>query len=267
MFDWDAKSTYLLEPPLFEGFKVELPKISDVKGGRALGIYGNKLTTDHISPVAPIRKGTLAGDWLVAAGSTDLSSFGSRRTNHEVMVRGAFANPRIKNLLAPGTEGGVTIHQPSGDKMTIYEASMRYQKDGIPLFVFGGEEYGTGSSRDWAAKGTQMLGVKCVVARGYERIHRSNLVGMGVLPCQFKGNDSVQSLKIDGTETFDPHRRRRRQREAAAGPDARDPPQGWLQAERHRDAARGFADRSRILEARRHSALRPARTDGSVITK
>jgi aconitate hydratase len=203
LFDWDAKSTYLLEPPLFEGFKRELPKISDVKGGRALGIYGNKLTTDHISPVAPIRKGTLAGDWLIAAGSQDLSSFGSRRTNHEVMVRGAFANPRIKNLLAAGTEGGVTIHQPSGDKMTIYEASMRYQKDGIPLFVFGGEEYGTGSSRDWAAKGTQMLGVKVVVARGYERIHRSNLVGMGVLPCQFKGADSVQSLKIDGSETFD----------------------------------------------------------------
>ncbi|MDB5810881.1 MAG: acnA [Betaproteobacteria bacterium] len=203
LFDWDAKSTYLLEPPLFEGFKVALPKVSDVEGGRALGIYGNKLTTDHISPVAPIRKGTLAGDWLVAAGSTDLSSFGSRRTNHEVMVRGAFANPRIKNLLAAGTEGGVTIHQPSGDKMTIYEASMRYQKDSVPLFVFGGEEYGTGSSRDWAAKGTQMLGVKVVVARGYERIHRSNLVGMGVLPCQFKGSDSVQSLKIDGTETFD----------------------------------------------------------------
>ena len=119
------------------------------------------------------------------------------------MVRGAFANPRIKNLLAPGTEGGVTIHQPSGDKMTIYEASMRYQNDGIPLFVFGGEEYGTGSSRDWAAKGTQMLGVKVVVARGYERIHRSNLVGMGVLPCQFKGSDSVQTLNIDGSETFD----------------------------------------------------------------
>src|SRR4051812_23453697 len=203
LFQWDDKSTYLLEPPLFEGFKRELPKVDDVKGGRALGIYGNKLTTDHISPVAPIRKGTLAGDWLVAAGSTDLSSFGSRRTNHEVMVRGAFANPRIKNLLAPGTEGGVTIHQPSGDKMTIFDAAMRYQKDGVPLFVFGGEEYGTGSSRDWAAKGTQMLGVKVVVARGYERIHRSNLVGMGVLPCQFKGGDSVQSLKIDGTETFD----------------------------------------------------------------
>jgi aconitate hydratase len=203
LFQWDSKSTYLLEPPLFEGFKRELPKVSDVKAGRALGIYGDSLTTDHISPVAPIRKGTLAGDWLVAAGSKDLSSFGSRRTNHEVMVRGAFANPRIKNLLAPGTEGGVTIHQPSGDKMTIYEASMRYQKDGVPLFVFGGEEYGTGSSRDWAAKGTQMLGVKVVVARGYERIHRSNLVGMGVLPCQFKGSDSVQSLGIDGSETFD----------------------------------------------------------------
>jgi len=203
LFPWDAKSTYLLEPPLFEGFKKELPKVSDVKGGRALGIYGNKLTTDHISPVAPIRKGTLAGDWLVAAGSTDLSSFGSRRTNHEVMVRGAFANPRIKNLLVPGSEGSVTLHQPSGDKMTIYEASMRYQKDGVPLFVFGGEEYGTGSSRDWAAKGTQMLGVKVVVARGYERIHRSNLVGMGVLPCQFKGNDSVQSLNITGDDAFD----------------------------------------------------------------
>jgi aconitate hydratase len=203
LFEWEQKSTYLLEPPLFEGFKRELPKVTDVKGGRALGIYGDSLTTDHISPVAPIRKGTLAGDWLIKAGSTDLSSFGSRRTNHEVMVRGAFANPRIKNLLAPGTEGGVTLHQPSGDKMTIYEASMRYQKDGVPLFVFGGEEYGTGSSRDWAAKGTQMLGIRVVVARGYERIHRSNLVGMGVLPCQFKGNDSVQSLGIDGTETFD----------------------------------------------------------------
>jgi len=120
-----------------------------------------------------------------------------------VMVRGAFANPRIKNLLVPGSEGSVTLHQPSGDKMTIYEASMRYQKDGVPLFVFGGEEYGTGSSRDWAAKGTQMLGVKVVVARGYERIHRSNLVGMGVLPCQFKGNDSVQSLNITGDDAFD----------------------------------------------------------------
>ncbi len=203
LFSWDSKSTYLLEPPLFEGFKKELPKISDVKGGRVLGIYGNKLTTDHISPVAPIRKGTLAGDWLVAAGSTDLSSFGSRRTNHEVMVRGAFANPRIKNLLVPGSEGSVTIHQPSGDKMTIYEAAMRYQKDGVPLFVFGGEAYGTGSSRDWAAKGTQMLGIKVVVTRDYERIHRSNLVGMGVLPCQFKGNDSAQSLGISGDDTFD----------------------------------------------------------------
>jgi aconitate hydratase len=203
LYQWDNKSTYLLEPPLFEGFKRELPKVNVVRGGRALGIYGDSLTTDHISPVSPIRKGTLAGEWLIAAGSKDLSSFGSRRTNHEVMVRGAFANPRIKNLLVPGSEGSVTVHQPSGDKMTMYEAAMRYQKDNVPLFVFGGEEYGTGSSRDWAAKGTQMLGIKVVVARGYERIHRSNLVGMGVLPCQFKGSDSVQSLKIDGTETFD----------------------------------------------------------------
>jgi len=203
VFTWDPKSTYILEPPLFEGFSPKLPPVNDVKGGRALGIYGDSLTTDHISPVAPIRGGTLAGEWLREHGSKDFSNFGSRRMNHEVMVRGAFANPRIKNLLAAGTEGGVTIHQPSGDKMAIYEASMRYQKDHVPLFVFGGEEYGTGSSRDWAAKGTQMLGVKVVVARGYERIHRSNLVGMGVLPCQFKGNDSAQSLKIDGTETID----------------------------------------------------------------
>ncbi len=203
VFTWDTQSTYILEPPLFDGFKPELPKISDVKSGRALGIYGDSVTTDHISPVAPIRGGTLAGEWLRAAGSKDFSSFGSRRMNHEVMVRGAFANPRIKNLLAAGSEGSVTIHQPSGDKMTIYEASMRYQKDGVPLFVFAGEEYGTGSSRDWAAKGTQMLGIKVVITRGYERIHRSNLVGMGVLPCQFKGNDSVQSLGITGTDTFD----------------------------------------------------------------
>ena len=203
LFDWDDKSTYLLEPPLFEGFSRTLPKVTDVRGGRALGIFGNKLTTDHISPVAPIRKGTLAGDWLVAAGSTDLSSFGSRRTNHEVMVRGAFANPRIKNLMVPGSEGGVTFHQPDGAKMQIFDASMQYQKDKVPLFVFGGEAYGTGSSRDWAAKGTQMLGIRVVVARGYERIHRSNLVGMGVLPCQFKGADSVQSLGITGEESYD----------------------------------------------------------------
>ncbi|MEI6318179.1 MAG: aconitate hydratase AcnA [Pseudomonadota bacterium] len=203
LFDWDDKSTYLLEPPLFEGFSRTLPKVTDVRSGRALGIFGNKLTTDHISPVAPIRKGTLAGDWLVAAGSTDLSSFGSRRTNHEVMVRGAFANPRIKNLMVPGSEGGVTFHQPDGAKMQIFDASMQYQKDMVPLFVFGGEAYGTGSSRDWAAKGTQMLGIKVVVARGYERIHRSNLVGMGVLPCQFKGTDSVQSLGITGEESYD----------------------------------------------------------------
>ncbi|HSQ05497.1 MAG TPA: aconitase family protein, partial [Burkholderiales bacterium] len=203
VFTWDATSTYILEPPLFEGFSRKLPAVSDVKSGRALGIYGDSLTTDHISPVAPIRAGTLAGEWLREHGSKDFSSFGSRRMNHEVMVRGAFANARIRNLLAPGTEGGVTIHQPSGDKMTIYEASLRYQKDHVPLFVFGGEEYGTGSSRDWAAKGTQMLGIKVVVARGFERIHRSNLIGMGVLPCQFKGNDSVQTLRITGRETFD----------------------------------------------------------------
>ena len=180
------------------------------------------------------------------------------------MVRGAFANVRIKNLMAPGTEGGVTIHQPSGDKMTIYDASMRYQKDGVPLFVFGGEEYGTGSSRDWAAKGTQLLGVKVVVARGFERIHRTNLVGMGVLPCQFKGSDSVQSLNIDGTETFDLI--------GVEGGNVKPLQDVTLvihrkdgsDAERHRHAARGYADRGRVSQARRHPAVRAARVDGGV---
>jgi len=203
VFDWKADSTYILKPPFLDGFTLKPGSVSDIKGARALGIYGDSLTTDHISPVAPIRANTPAGQWLTAHKAREMNTFGARRCNHEVMARGAFANVRIRNLLAPGTEGGVTLHQPGGEKMGIYDASMRYQKDGVPLFVFGGEEYGTGSSRDWAAKGTQMLGIKVVVARGFERIHRSNLIGMGVLPCQFKGSDSIQSLNIDGSETFD----------------------------------------------------------------
>ena len=203
VFDYDAQSTYILEPPFFEGVGVQPGTVSDVKGARALGIYGDSLTTDHISPVAPIKSTSPAGQWLIEHNAREMNTFGARRCNHEVMLRGAFANVRIKNLMVPGVEGGVTVHQPSGEQMGIYDAAARYRKERTPLVVFAGEEYGTGSSRDWAAKGPQLLGIKFVVARGFERIHRTNLIMMGILPCQFKGSDSVASLGIDGTETFD----------------------------------------------------------------
>ena len=203
VFEWHPKSTYILEPPFFEGFGMQPGKVMEIRGARALGIYGDSLTTDHISPVAPIRPNTPAGQWLTAHSATEMNTFGARRCNHEVMARGTFANVRIKNLMVPGSEGGVTIHHPSGEKLGMHEAAMRYSTEGVPLLVFAGEEYGTGSSRDWAAKGPQMLGIRAVIARGFERIHRSNLIGMGILPCQFKGSDSVASLKIDGSETFD----------------------------------------------------------------
>jgi aconitate hydratase len=203
VFEWQPQSTYILEPPFFEGFGLQPAALSDIRGARALGIYGDSLTTDHISPVAPIRPATPAGQWLTEHHAREMNTFGARRCNHEVMARGTFANVRIKNLMVPGSEGGVTIHQPSGEKLGMHEAAMRYRKDGVPLLVFAGEEYGTGSSRDWAAKGPQMLGIRAVVARGFERIHRSNLIGMGILPCQFQGDDSVASLGIGGSETFD----------------------------------------------------------------
>jgi aconitate hydratase len=203
VFDFDPKSTYILEPPFFEGVGLRPGKLTDVRNARALGIYGDSLTTDHISPVAPIKSTSPAGRWLVEHNAREMNTFGARRCNHEVMVRGAFANVRIKNLMVPGSEGGVTLHQPSGQQMGMHEAAERYRKEGVPLAVFGGEEYGTGSSRDWAAKGPQLLGIKFVVARGYERIHRTNLIMMGILPCQFQGSDSVASLAIDGSETFD----------------------------------------------------------------
>ncbi len=168
-------------------------------------MFGDSITTDHISPAGSIKDSSPAGKWLQANGvlKADFNSYGSRRGNHEIMMRGTFANVRIKNLMVPGVEGGVTVHQPSGEQMAIYDAAMKYVNDGVPTMVFGGEEYGTGSSRDWAAKGTQLLGVKAVITRSFERIHRSNLVGMGVLPLQFIGNDSVQTLGITGEETFD----------------------------------------------------------------
>ncbi|HYC48155.1 MAG TPA: aconitate hydratase AcnA [Burkholderiales bacterium] len=202
-FQYDPKSTYILEPPFLHDVGLKPVPASDVRAARALGIYGDSLTTDHISPVAPIKPSSPAGKWLTENKAREMNTFGARRCNHEVMVRGAFANVRIKNLMVPGVEGGVTVHQPSGQQMGVHEAAERYHAEGVPLVVFGGEEYGTGSSRDWAAKGPQLLGVKFVVARGFERIHRTNLIMMGILPCQFKGTDSVSTLGIDGTETFD----------------------------------------------------------------
>jgi len=205
VYNWPT-STYIAEPPFFENF-TEQPTAAatGITGARALGVFGDSITTDHISPAGSIKESSPAGKWLQENGvlKADFNSYGSRRGNHEIMMRGTFANVRIKNLMVPGVEGGVTVHQPSGKQMAIYDAAMEYVKNDVPTMVFGGEEYGTGSSRDWAAKGTQLLGVKAVITRSFERIHRSNLVGMGVLPLQFIGNDSVQTLGITGEETFD----------------------------------------------------------------
>jgi aconitate hydratase len=210
VYTWD-KSTYIAEPPFFAGFSMQPAPMPAVRGARALGVFGDSVTTDHISPAGSIKPTSPAGIYLLEhdVGVPDFNSYGSRRGNHEVMMRGTFANVRIKNLMLPvkeggsRVEGGFTLLQPEGKQMPIYDAAMTYIARGTPTVVFAGEEYGTGSSRDWAAKGTQLLGVKAVIAKSFERIHRSNLVGMGVLPCQFKGVDSVTSLSIDGTEEFD----------------------------------------------------------------
>ncbi|HZO90188.1 MAG TPA: aconitate hydratase [Chthonomonadaceae bacterium] len=205
VYEWDPESTYIQEPPYFDRFGMEPGAVKDIRKARALAILGDSVTTDHISPAGSIKPSSPAGLYLQARGVAveDFNSYGSRRGNDKVMVRGTFANVRIKNLMVPGVEGGVTVHQPDGEQMSIYDAAVKYQAEGIPLLVFAGQEYGTGSSRDWAAKGTMLLGVRAVIAQSFERIHRSNLVGMGVLPCQFKEGDSAQSLHLDGSETFD----------------------------------------------------------------
>jgi aconitate hydratase len=210
VYDW-PRSTYIAKPPFFEGFRMQPAPTGDIRNARALGIFGDSVTTDHISPAGSIKPTSPAGLYLQEkdVSVANFNSYGARRGNHEVMMRGTFANVRIKNLMLPpkddGTrvEGGVTLFQPGAERMAIYDAAMRYMQQGVATVVFGGEEYGTGSSRDWAAKGTQLLGVKAVVAKSFERIHRSNLVGMGVLPLQFKGSDTVASLGIKGDETFD----------------------------------------------------------------
>jgi aconitate hydratase len=234
MYEWDHKSTYIQEPPFFQNFSMKPGEIREIKGARALAIFGDSVTTDHISPAGSIKETSPAGKHLIEHGvqPADFNSYGSRRGNDRVMTRGTFANVRIKNFMMPGVEGGVTMyHGPmkggyvSGfgehgnvqnspgqqffpgksytQPMSIYDAAVEYQESGIPLIVMAGQEYGTGSSRDWAAKGTALLGVKVVIAQSFERIHRSNLVGMGVLPLQFKEGDSAPALKLNGTETYD----------------------------------------------------------------
>jgi aconitate hydratase len=203
-YAWDDKSTYIKNPPYFDGMTMELPKHADISNAYCIGLFGDSITTDHISPAGAIKKDSPAGKYLIARGvePKDFNSYGSRRGNDDVMVRGTFANIRIKNKLLDGVEGGFTLHVPSGEQMSIYDAATKYKQEKTPLIVIAGKEYGTGSSRDWAAKGTLLLGIKAVIAESFERIHRSNLVGMGVLPLQFKDGENAQSLGLTGKETF-----------------------------------------------------------------
>jgi aconitate hydratase len=205
VYQWDEQSTYIQEPPFFSDFSMEAGSIQSIEGARALGVFGDSVTTDHISPAGAIKPDAPAGKFLESnqVAVSDFNSYGSRRGNDRIMTRGTFANVRIKNLMVPGVEGGVTCHQPSGEQLSIYDAAQRYAEASTPLVVLAGHEYGTGSSRDWAAKGTRLLGVKAVVAASFERIHRSNLVGMGVLPLQFEEGETIQSHQLDGSETYD----------------------------------------------------------------
>ncbi|MEL7187769.1 MAG: aconitate hydratase, partial [Pseudomonadota bacterium] len=204
IYQWEPDSTYVRNPPYFEGMNKDPSAVTNIEGARCLALLGDSVTTDHISPAGAIAKDSPAAAYLEAKGvmPVDFNSYGSRRGNHEVMMRGTFANIRLRNLLAPGTEGGWTCHQPSGEQMSIFEAAMKYKDEGTPLIVLAGSEYGTGSSRDWAAKGTLLLGVKAVIAKSFERIHRSNLIGMGVLPLQFKDGESADAHGLTGKETF-----------------------------------------------------------------
>ena len=257
IYAWDGKSTYVKNPPYFEGMSMTPAPIGDIQGARALAVLGDSVTTDHISPAGNISKSSPAAKYLIEQGvkAADFNSYGARRGNHEVMMRGTFANIRLRNLLLPGTEGGVTVHIPSADSMSIYDAAMRYKAESTPLVILAGKEYGTGSSRDWAAKGTMLLGVKAVIAESFERIHRSNLIGMGVLPLQFKAGENAQSLGLTGTETFD-----------IAGLD-RGAAKSVTVTARSSDgktqaipgpAAHRHAEGARLLPARRDPALRAA---------
>jgi aconitate hydratase len=205
LYAWDEKSTYVKNPPYFAGMTRTPPPVEDIRGARALAVLGDSVTTDHISPAGSIARNSPAARYLEQQGvqPKDFNSYGARRGNHEVMMRGTFANIRLRNQLVPGVEGGVTVHLPSGEQASIYDAAMRYKAEGTPLIVLAGKEYGTGSSRDWAAKGVMLLGVRAVLAESFERIHRSNLIGMGVAPLQFMPGESAKSLGLTGNEVFE----------------------------------------------------------------
>jgi aconitate hydratase len=205
IYKWDPKSTYIKMPPFFEKMPKSPPPLTDIRGARVLAILGDSVTTDHISPAGSIPVDSPAGKYLIANGVKphEFNSYGARRGNHEVMMRGTFANIRLRNQLAPGTEGGWTPYLPGGEKMSIYDAAVKYREAGVPLVVLAGKEYGSGSSRDWAAKGTRLLGVRAVIAESYERIHRSNLLGMGVLPLEFTPGENRESLGLTGREVFE----------------------------------------------------------------
>ena len=253
-YTWDEKSTYIKQPPYFDGMPRQPAPLTDIKGGRALAVLGDSVTTDHISPAGNIAASGPAGQYLQALGvkPADFNSYGARRGNHEVMVRGTFANIRLKNLLAPGTEGGVTLLQPSGEKLSIYDAAMKYAEDKVPLVILAGKEYGSGSSRDWAAKGPRLLGVRAVIAESFERIHRSNLVGMGVLPLQFAEGDSVAKLGLTGKESFEIGG-------IAEGLTAGKKLTVKADGKSFQVLARiDTPDEARVLQARRHPALRAA---------
>jgi aconitate hydratase len=239
VYEWDPNSTYIQEPPFFKNFSTQPGEIHEIKGARPLGIFGDSVTTDHISPAGSIKKTSPAGKYLMDHGVNvlDFNSYGSRRGNDRVMTRGTFANVRIKNLMVPGSEGGVTKHMPEATPMSIYDAAMKYQQERVPLVVIAGQEYGTGSSRDWAAKGTALLGVRAVIAQSFERIHRSNLVGMGVLPLQFKEGVSALTLKLDGTETYEV---------AGLGPNLKPQQELTLRITRANGAVESVAVRCRI---------------------
>jgi aconitate hydratase len=204
IYAWDDDSTYVRKPPYFDGMELQPKPVTDITDARVLAVLGDSVTTDHISPAGSIKAASPAGAWLLEHGvaAEDFNQYGARRGNHEVMIRGTFANVRLRNRLAPGTEGGITRHLPDGTQTTIYDAAVQYAAEGVPLVILAGKEYGSGSSRDWAAKGTALLGIRVVIAESYERIHRSNLIGMGVLPLQFLPGESVASLGLTGEEVF-----------------------------------------------------------------
>ncbi len=269
VYQWEPDSTYIRKAPYFDGMTMTPAPVTDISGARVLAVLGDSVTTDHISPAGSIKANGPAGQYLSAHGvrPADFNSYGSRRGNHEVMVRGTFANVRLRNKLAPGTEGGVTRLLPEGEQMSIFDASVQYAERGVPLIILAGKEYGSGSSRDWAAKGPKLLGVRAVIAESFERIHRSNLVGMGILPLQFESGRNVESLGLTGEEVYD-------------FPGLTDAPQGPLRQRPHaprqshrqrrqgqrvqHNGAHRHAAGDRVLPARRHPAVRPAPVGGKI---